>query len=768
MATYKHLRSSTANKRPTTSIADGQLAINTNTASPGLFFKDSAGTGIVKVGPVHVGTTAPNSVPAGSSGNYKGEQWLDTSVSPAQMKVWNGSTWVGIVADELPVSKLQDGSARQLIQTDATGTGVEWTSSINLPGTLDVTGASTLDSTLSVAGVSSFASGSAAAPSLTFTGDTNTGIYRPGADQVAISTNGTGRLFINSTGNIGIGATNPPVLLALESPNPALRLTDSDATGTPDCQISGAGGDLTLEADRDNEKSDSLIAFRVDGSERLRITSDGKLGLGTSSPGSILEISQNAATSLRITRQNAVSNYCQIQAAGTNSEQLTIETDPTNSSGAASYIDFKAANASRMRINGAGNVGIGTTSPTTNLHVASATPIITIEDTSGATANIESTCLIRNNDAFEVQLRSAANVFKATAYRTEFDSSGISSHQWRIGNSEKLRLDSSGRLLVGTSSSVTTYRTEIVDDASLNLALVTGSSNSAGNCSFLTLRRSRGTTASPSVVSSGDLTGVIDFRGYSGAASSYVACAQISAAVDGTPDSGGDTTDMPGRLVFSTTADGASSPTERMRIDSKGTVKISKDGTYLSTDSGIHEIRSNLDDNSALIISSAASNGAQYGLSIRTTDDQNDATRDFLECRGGATLRAQIRSNGGIANYSANDVNLSDRNVKKDITSAAGTWNCLKEWEIVNFRYKDQPDDADLNMGVIAQQVAESCPEVVTVFQEAKEATGNQPAQEKRIGVKEQQMMWMAVKALQEAQIRIETLEAEVAALKGS
>jgi hypothetical protein len=40
----------------------------------------------------------------------------------------------------------------------------------------------------------------------------------------------------------------------------------------------------------------------------------------------------------------------------------------------------------------------------------------------------------------------------------------------------------------------------------------------------------------------------------------------------------------------------------------------------------------------------------------------------------------------------------------------------------VNYRYKDQPDDADLNLGVIAQQVAESCPEVIAVFQEAKEA----------------------------------------------
>jgi hypothetical protein len=79
----------------------------------------------------------------------------------------------------------------------------------------------------------------------------------------------------------------------------------------------------------------------------------------------------------------------------------------------------------------------------------------------------------------------------------------------------------------------------------------------------------------------------------------------------------------------------------------------------------------------------------------------------------------------------------------------------------------DQPDDANLNMGVIAQQVAESCPEVVTVFQEAQEATETEPAQEERIGVKDQQMVWMAIKALQEAQLRIETLEAKVQTLEG-
>ena len=54
---------------------------------------------------------------------------------------------------EIAVSKLANGSARQLLQTDAAGTGVEFTSNVDIPGTLDVTGAVTLDSTLQVDGV---------------------------------------------------------------------------------------------------------------------------------------------------------------------------------------------------------------------------------------------------------------------------------------------------------------------------------------------------------------------------------------------------------------------------------------------------------------------------------------------------------------------------------------------------------------------------------------------------------------------------------------
>jgi hypothetical protein len=53
---------------------------------------------------------------------------------------------------EIAVSKLADGAARQLLQTDAAGTGVEWTSNIDVPGTLDVTGAATFDGNVTVQG----------------------------------------------------------------------------------------------------------------------------------------------------------------------------------------------------------------------------------------------------------------------------------------------------------------------------------------------------------------------------------------------------------------------------------------------------------------------------------------------------------------------------------------------------------------------------------------------------------------------------------------
>ena len=131
--------------------------------------------------------------------------------------------------------------------------------------------------------------------------------------------------------------------------------------------------------------------------------------------------------------------------------------------------------------------------------------------------------------------------------------------------------DSSGRLLVGHSSSrdvanVAQPKIQIegTNVSTSTLSVIRNSNDTGGP--VLALSKTRGTsTGSSTVVQSGDTAGAIYFSGADGTdVNSYAAW--IEAEIDGTP--GGN--DMPGRLVFSTTADGANSPTERLRLDSSG------------------------------------------------------------------------------------------------------------------------------------------------------------------------------------------------------
>lgn len=90
-------------------------------------------------------------------------------------------------------------------------------------------------------------------------------------------------------------------------------------------------------------------------------------------------------------------------------------------------------------------------------------------------------------------------------------------------------------------------------------------------------RSNSGVLGTQAVVASGDTLGFIDFGGSDG--TGFIRAATIAAQVDGTPG----TNDMPGRLVFSTTADGASSVTERARITSTGAWSFGSTGTNTGT-----------------------------------------------------------------------------------------------------------------------------------------------------------------------------------------
>jgi hypothetical protein len=122
------------------------------------------------------------------------------------------------------------------------------------------------------------------------------------------------------------------------------------------------------------------------------------------------------------------------------------------------------------------------------------------------------------------------------------------------------------------------------------------------------------------------------------------------------------------------------------------------------------------------------------------------------------TFRFYVHVNGGISNYSANNINLSDEREKKNVEALPSQWDCLKHWDLKQFHYNADDDALPKKYGVIAQEIEAHCPEVIDVFKVDDDT--------ERMGVKEQQMMWMAIKALQEAQTRIESLEARITALE--
>jgi hypothetical protein len=186
---------------------------------------------------------------------------------------------------EIAVSKLADGAARQLLQTDTAGTGVEWTSNVDVPGTLDVTSTATFDS------IAQHPLGTAGAPTITFTGDANSGIYSPGADQVAISTNGTGRLFVDASGNVGIGTTSPGQSWTGGAAN-VLEVNQGTAGNTTvlrlrDTATSGTSGDVYLISSPSatatlGNLANGPLTFYVNNGEAARFDSSKRLLVGTS------------------------------------------------------------------------------------------------------------------------------------------------------------------------------------------------------------------------------------------------------------------------------------------------------------------------------------------------------------------------------------------------------------------------------------------------------------------------------------------------------
>jgi hypothetical protein len=186
---------------------------------------------------------------------------------------------------------------------------------------------------------------------------------------------------------------------------------------------------------------------------------------------------------------------------------------------------------------------------------------------------------------------------------------------------------------------------------------------------------------------------------------------------------------------------------ERMRITSGGYLKASNTGTYQSSTSSNHELRtSNGSDFSTYITNSNAS--TPYGLEIQfTAAAPNNTSQSFCLAEDTANLRFVVMANGGIKNYSANNVNLSDRREKTNFAPAKSYLNTICSIPVQTFNYIDQnlEEDNGLTLGVIAQDVQEVAPELV---KETDWGTKEEP--KIRLSIYQTDLQYALMKSIQE------------------
>lgn len=223
--------------------------------------------------------------------------------------------------------------------------------------------------------------------------------------------------------------------------------------------------------------------------------------------------------------------------------------------------------------------------------------------------------------------------------------------------------------------------------------------------------------------------------------------------------------DFSGYLSLQTTT-AAGSSTERARITSTGYLKASTNGIYGDATGPYHEFRKVQDNlDWTVVIQSATPTAANhYGLKIDFRDDPNGTINEFLYCEAGVSpvLRASIRSNGGIANYSGNNVNLSDRREKINFSPAKSYLDAICAIPVQTFNYIDQSeDDPGLTLGVVAQDVQAVAPELVM-----ESNWGTKDESKMRLSIYQTDLQYALMKCIQEQQVLINDLRARVAVLE--
>ena len=195
-----------------------------------------------------------------------------------------------------------------------------------------------------------------------FASDTNTYIHRPAADVIAFTTNAEERLRINNVGDVGIGTTNPQMKLVVSTDGNGIEFNPK-VGGTNDNRI--LSYDRVANVRRGLEIDAQSFEYRKDLETRLKILSDGKVGIGTDNPGALLHLKGTGGNTSGIRFENGAGESLNMFFAGDNSNsQFSLNYGGT---GQNDIIFTHDGNIITNQLHG--GLGIGTYNPSGKLEV---------------------------------------------------------------------------------------------------------------------------------------------------------------------------------------------------------------------------------------------------------------------------------------------------------------------------------------------------------------------------------------------------------------